>query len=153
MGQSNSHQNHYDEIKTNKICIGDTCLSQEALRDILIATNNSIQLSSNTAYVKNEDDEGSCNKGYGGRIIYSTDGKGLSGCNKCKQGTYKPTVLNEDCIICPKGYYCPDDGGGIYIKKQKCPDGFDSEEGASAESQCFKIQPQVPAIDNSTAGV
>jgi len=157
MGQTNSHQDHYDEIKTNKICIGDTCLSQETLRDMLIATNNSIQLSSNTPYVKNEKNEGSCNKGYGGRIIYSTDGKGLSGCNKCRPGTYKSSTSNEDCSICPPGYYCPDDGGGIYnisrkcekgffcptgsYEKQKCKDGFDSEEGASA---CFPL----PVIEN-----
>ena len=158
MGQTNSRQNNnYDEIKAEKICIGDTCLSRDLLREILIATNNSIQLSSNTPYVKNEKNEGSCNKGYGGKIIYSTDGKGLSGCNKCKPGTYKSLVSNDDCIKCQKGYYCPDYGGNI---QQKCGDDLDSEEG---ESVCLKKTEQSdvistpslpvisrPVIDNST---
>lgn len=155
MGQSNSH----DEIKTNKICIGETCLSQSALRDILIATNNSIQLSSNTPYVKNETNEGSCNKGYGGQINYSKEGNGLSGCDKCKAGTYKSFVSNTNCIECPEGYYCPDNGIGIYDKliicdagyfcpkgsteKKLCPEGKMSEAGAK-ECTIIKEQQQPP---------
>jgi len=137
MGQSNSHQNHNDEIKTNKICIGDTCLSQEVLRDILISTNNSIQLSSNTPYVKNEKNEGTCNKGYGGKIIYSS-GEGLSGCNKCEAGTYKSSLSNTDCIVCPEGNYCPDKGLGIHDEKIICSAGYFCPEGSSEQQECQK---------------
>ena len=130
MGQSNSR----DEIKTNKICIGDTCLSEASLRDILIATNNSIQLSSNAPYVKNENNEGSCNKGYEGKIMYTNDG--LSGCNKCNRGTYKSSVSNGDCIKCPEGYYCPDNGLGIYDKNIICSKGFFCPKGSHEQKPC-----------------
>jgi len=94
-----------------KFCIGNTCLSQSALNDILIASNSSLSLLSSvdTPFSK-KNGTGACNWGYGGTISYSNDGKGLSGCVKCASGTYKFDVENSPCQPCAAGTYCDKEG-------------------------------------------
>lgn len=139
MGQTKStpENNIGEEIKSKKICIDGICLDRRLLEDILIATNNSIELSSKTPYVKDANKTGSCNKGYGGKIIYSNpEGRGgLSGCTPCIPGFYKDDVSNTDCKICPTGYYCPDRGDGIYDQRILCGDECSCKEEGKYECE------------------
>ena len=150
MGQTKStpENNIGEEIKSKKICIDGICLDRRLLEDILIATNNSVELSSKTPYVKDVNKTGSCNKGYGGKIIYSNpEGRGgLSGCNKCNAGFYKDDVSNTDCKICPTGYYCPDRGDGIYDQSIHCKDGCSCSEG---EGNTEEICPEEEGKSNT----
>ena len=129
-----------------KFCIGNTCLSQSTLNDILIASNSSLSLLStvDTPYAKSIDGRsGACNWGYSGTISYSNDGKGLTGCVKCPSGYFKDEVGNTGCKPCAGGYFCASEGttnragfAGMNTSLVQCDPGKYCPTGSYKQTVC-----------------
>ena len=122
-----NNQNNEDLAK---ICIGDTCLSQRTLKNILLSSSSTVNYI-DSPYIKDKDTGNNyCNIGYQGQISYSSDGKGLTGCNICNRGYYNDDYKSQTCKFCPSGYYCPTLGTKNKSEFQVCASGYYCPEGS-----------------------